>query len=294
MQDVKISPINRKEEENMKRKTMSVLIALLCALCLALTGCGKDEEAPETNAAEIITASTPEEEITLGLTGWELDSTTWSSPNGATVHITATPASYSEGLTADFVVRLEGADVITVPCQWDGAAFTGSAELNAEDGYCYYVILSSGGHTCEVPVNIATEPVDETLVNMATALNTYCTLLVEDSEAADNKLTLTAGTARIQPPAIKNDGQAVTCTEAVLVLTFNGEEVGRKALTLPAADDTGAYEVPISGVSFEIPEMEDDNQLNLQLDVTLSNGFRLSDASGSWSYMDGQLLGIVG
>ena len=293
MQTVTMSPITRKEEEHMKRKTMLVLIALLCA-ALMLTGCGKDEETPETNAAEVVTASTPEEEVTLGLAAWELSSATWSSPNGATVSVTATPTAYTEGMTADFVVRLEGADVFTAPCQWDGAAFTGYAELNAEDGYCYYIVLAAEGHTYEVAVNTATEPVDETLVNMATALNTYCTLLVEESEAAEGKLTLTAGTARIQPPAIRNEGQAVTCTEAVLVLTFNGEELGRKTLDLPAADDTGAYEVPISGVSFDVPEMEDDNQLNLRLDVTLSNGYILSDAGSSWSYMDGQLLGIVG
>lgn len=278
----------------MKRKTISVLIALLCAFSLVLTGCGKSEQAPETNTAEIVTASTPGEEVTIGLSAWELDSATWSSPNGATVSITATPTSYSDGMTADFIVRLEGADVTTSPCQWDGSAFTGSAELNAEDGYCYYVRLTFNGHTYEVAVNTPTEPVDETLVNMSTALNTYCTLLVEESEAAEDKLTITAATVRIQPPAIKNGGQAVACTEAVLVLTFNGEEVGRKALDLPAADDSGVYEIPVSGIVFDIPELEDDNQLNLRLDVTLSNGHTLSDANGSWAYMDGALLGIVG
>lgn len=294
MQDVKISPIIPKEEEHMKRKTMLVLVAVLCALSLALTGCGKGQEDPETTAAPVIEATPSVEEVVLGLSGWEMDSTTWSSPNGATVHITATPSVYEEGMAADFVVRLEGSDVITVPCQYDGTAFTGSAELNAADGYCYYMILSAGEQKTEVAVNIPSEPVDETLVNLATALNTYCSLLVEESEAAENKLTLTAGTALIQPPAIKNDGQAVTCTEATLVLTFNGEEVGRKALKLPAANDNGAYEVAISDISFEIPEMEDDNQLNLRLDVTLSNGHMLSDSNGSWAYMDGQLLGIVG
>jgi hypothetical protein len=277
----------------MKRKTVSVLIALLCAFSLMLTGCGKSEQAPETTAAAAEAA--PPEEASLGLSGWELDSSTWSSPNGATVHITATPVSYAEGMSASFVVRLEGADVTTVPCQWDGSAFTASAELNAEDGYCYYMVLTGAdGQQAETPVNIATEPVDETLVNMATALSTYCTLLVEESEAAENKLTITAATVRIQPPTIKNGGQAVTCTDAVLVLTFNGEEVGRKALDLPAADDSGAYEFSVNGISFDIPELEDDNQLNLRLDVTLSNGHTLSDANGSWAYMDGQLLGIVG
>lgn len=278
----------------MKRKTILALIALIAAFAMVLTGCGKDEKPSETAAAPIVEVSTPNEELTLGLAGWELDSTTWSSPNGATVHITATPVSYTEGMTADFVVRLEGADVITVPCQWDGAAFTGSAELNAEDGYCYYVILSSDGHTYEVAVNTPTEPTDETLVNMATALNTYCNLLIEGSESDGSQLTITSGTVQIQPPQIRNDGKAVTCAEAALVLTFNGEEVGRKALDLPAADDTGAYEVPISGVAFDIPEMEDDNQLNLRLDVKLSNGYILTDANGTWSYIGGELLGIVG
>lgn len=275
----------------MKRKTAMLLLAVLCAFALVLTGCGKSGQAPEATVAATEAAA---EEVTLGLSGWELDSTTWSSPNGATVHITATPNTYTEGMTADFVVRLEGSDVSTTPCQWDGSAFTASAELNAEDGYCYYVLLSSGAQKAEVAVNIATEPTNEALVNMATALNTYCALLVENSESAEGKLTLTAGTVRIMPPAIRNDGQSITCSEAALVLTHNGEEVGRKALDLPAADDNGAYEFPIDSISFDIPQMDDDNQLNLRLDVTLSNGYKLSDASGSWSYIGGELLGIVG
>lgn len=276
----------------MKRKNILVLLAVLCAFSLVMTGCGKSEQAPETTAA---VEAAPVEEAALGLSGWELDSTTWSSPNGATVHITATPVSYTDGMSANFVVRLEGSDVTTVPCQWDGSAFTASAELNAEDGYCYYMILTGAdGQQSEVAVNIASEPVDETLVNMLTALNTHCSLLLEDSEAVEDKLTITSATVRIQPPTIKNDGQAITCTEAVLVLTFNGGEVGRQTLELPAADDSGAYEFTVTGLTFDIPEMEDDNQLSLRLDVTLSNGHTLSDASGSWAYIGGELLGIVG
>lgn len=275
----------------MKRKTILTLIALVAAFAMVLAGCGKSEEAPETTAASEIVQS---EEVTLGLTSWAMDSATWSSPNGATVQITATPASYTDGMTANFVVRLEGADVITVPCQWDGSVFTGSAELNAEDGYCYYLVLAANGQTYEVSVNTPTEPTDESLVNMKTALNTYCNLLIESSESADGKLTITAGTAQIQPPQIKNNGEAVTCAEAALVLTFNGEEVGRHAMDLPAAGENGAYELSIAGVSFDIPKMEDDNQLFLRLDVKLSNGYILTDANGTWSYIGGELLGIVG
>ena len=277
----------------MKNKTILVLLAILCAVSLVMTGCGKSQQAPEATAAAAETAAS--DETVLGLSCWALDSTTWSSPNGATVHIYATPESYAEGMSAAFVVRLEGSDVTSVPCQWNGSDFVASAELNAEDGYCYYVVLTGAdGKQAEIAVNIPSEPVDETLVNLATALNTYCTLLVEGSETAGNKLTVTTATVRIQPPAIKNDGEPVTCTEAVLVLTFNGEEVGRKVLDLPAANDSGAYEFPVSDISFDIPELEDDNQLNLRLDVALSNGHTLSDVSSSWAYIGGELLGIVG
>nr|MBQ8244803.1 hypothetical protein [Oscillospiraceae bacterium] len=275
----------------MKRKNFLAAIALIALFALMLTACGaKDEKNP---AAATQDAAQPA--ASLGLSDFSLSSSTWSSPNGATVTLTAIPSNYADGQSAIFSVRLEGTDVENVPCQWDGKAYTASAELNAADGYCYYVILTDAdGAQTEVTLNTPNSITNEALINMETALNSYCHLLVESSESADGKLTITAGTAQIQPPRITNDGQDIVCTEAALVLSFNGEEVARTALLLPEASQTGLYELNIAGSKFDIPAMEDDQQLSLRLDVTLSNGQTLTDSNGTWTCIGGELLSAVG
>lgn len=275
----------------MKRKPILVLIALLTVFALAFTACGSDDaKTTEPNQGNI-----EDTDQTLGLASWSLDATTWSSPNGATVNLTAIPVSYSNGQSAAFVVRLEGEEVENAACDWDGSRYTAFAELNAADGYCYYVILTAAdGTQAEVPVNTPTAPIDESLINMESSLNSYCDLTVETSGYDGNKLTITKGQAQVQPPQITNAGQTITCSEAVLVLSFNGEEVATEKLTMPEADATGRYVLDISGTAFTVPAMEDDQQLSLRLDAVLSNGQLLTAPGGTWFYNGGDLLSAVG
>lgn len=272
----------------MKRKTILVLAALIAAFALMLAGCGAKEAANTTEAPDVPGNA-------LGLASWEMSATTWSSPNGATVHISAVPTSYSKDQYAVFTVRLEGDDVQNVPCEWDGTRYTASADLNAADGYCYYMILTTtDGQQEETAVNTPSAPVNEALVNMESALTSYCQLLVESSDTDSQKLVITGGTAQIQPPRITNDGQSITCTEAVLILNCDGQEVDRKTLTLAEPGAGGIYTLSIADIRFDIPVMEDDQQLSLRLDATLSNGQILTDANGTWSYIGGELVSAVG
>jgi hypothetical protein len=272
----------------MKRRTLLILVALMAAFALMLTGCGSKEPA-ETTAPQAVA------DDTLGLASWEMSATTWSSPNGATVHVSAIPSSHADGQYAVFTVRLEGDDIQNIPCDWDGTRYTASADLNAADGYCYYVTLTTvAGEQAEIAVNTPAAPVDETLTNMESALNSYCHLLVESSDADDKKLTIIAGIAQIQPPQIANNGEAVVCSEAALVLSHNGQEVDRKILTLSAPEVGGVYTVNIADIRFDIPAMEDDQELTLRLDVVLSNGQTLTDTNGTWFFNDGQLVSAVG
>lgn len=272
----------------MNRKTILVLAALIAAFALVLTGCGSKDAAETTGAPAASDAS-------LGLASWEMSATTWSSPNGATVHVSAVPNSHSDNQYAVFTVRLEGDDVENIPCDWDGTSYTASADLNAADGYCYYVILTTtDGEQAEIAVNTPAAPTDETLINMETALNSFCHLLVESSDSDTEKLTITGGLVQIQPPQIANDGETITCSEAVLVLSYNGEEADRKVLTLPEPGTGGIYTINIADIRFDIPAMEEDQQLSLRLDVTLSNGQVLTDANGTWSYIGGDLVSAVG
>lgn len=273
------------------KKMMLVLLVLV--LLTAMVGCGS-KQAEETTAAPV-PADTLAPDQSLELTSWTLTPVTWSSPNGATVNLTATPNGYAEGQSAAFIVRLEGEDVENVPCQWNGSAYTASAELNAADGYCYYVLLTAAdGSKTEVAVNTPTAMVDEALINMATALQSYCSITVTASQQEGDTLTITEGTVSIQLPLITNEGETILCDEALLVLTADGSQIGTAQLAVSEAPDAGVYTLSAAGVSFQVPQLEDDHRAELRLEVTLSNGQILSAAGGSWISNDGSLMLVAG
>lgn len=278
-------------------KRMSIL-AVILVLALALCACGTAKvpevaaTAPATTASAVTEAPAP---LVLALSDWSMRATTWSSPNGATIHISATPESYADGLIAAFEVRLNGEDVAVVPCEWDGTVFTASADLNAADGYSYYVVLTAAdGTTEEIAVNTASQPTAEAFVNMETALASYCSVTVEQSTFEGSKLALASGKAQIQAPTITNDNEVITCAKSELVLMFNGEPLATKALTLNETETAGLFEAPLQNITFDVPEMEDDQQLDLYLNVTLSNGQVLSAFGGNWFYNNEGLLPVVG
>ena len=276
-------------------KRMSILVLVL-ALALTLCACGS-EKAPETTVpATTVPAETKAPApVVLALSDWSMSATTWSSPNGATIHISATPESYAEGLIAAFEVRLNGEDIAVIPCEWDGTVFTASADLTAADGYSYYVVLTAAdGSTEEIAVNTASQPTAEAFVNMETALASYCSITVEESTFEGGKLTLVNGKVQVQAPTITNDNEVITCAKAELVLLFNGETLDTKALTLTETETAGLFEVQLQNITFDVPEMEDDQQLDLHLNVTLSNDQVLSTFGGNWFYNDQGLLPVVG
>lgn len=266
-----------------KKRVFAMMLVL--SLLAVLAGCGASG-AEETQAAS----------GELGLKSWVMNATLWSSPNGATVNISATPNGYAEGQTADFIVRLEGEQVERAACQWNGSAYTASADLNAADGYCYYVELTGAdGAVVEVPVNTPNVLVDESLINMASSLESYCSLVVESADTTGGKVTVTAGSAHIQLPRLTLEEGTVSAADMALVMYYNGEAVASRALTTTEATADGLVKLNIVGVSFPVPEnMEDDQQLTIQLEATLSNGQTLTALGGTWYYLDGNLVIAAG
>lgn len=277
-------------------KKMTIL-AMILVLAIALTACG-GEKAPETTAATVA-ATAPVETAPvaqpLSLTSWNMSASTWSSPNGATVHINATPNAYAEGQKADFVVRLESDDVTTIPCQWDGTNYTASADLNAANGYCYYVVLTAAdGTVTECAVNTPAAPVNEALINMEAALASYCSVTIEESEIADNKLNLANCKVQVQAPTITNEGETISCKKAYLILSFNEEELAKVEVNLEETATAGLFEAAVSGITFDIPALENDQKVVLSVNAALSNGQALSAFGGEWVYNEEGLLPVVG
>lgn len=281
----------------MNKKRLCAVAALI--LALTLCACGKpaqttapSEEKPtaQTSASEEAAART------LSLTQASLSVTTWSSPNGATVNLTAVPSEHNKDDSAKFVVRLNGANIASVDCQWKDGAYVASADLNGADGYGYYVTISGkDGSFAELPVNTPENPTDEALVNLASSLMPYCSLTLDNAELEGDDLTILSGYALVQAPQITDDGETVACAQANLVLTLDGEEIGSMALIMAPGESDRSYDASITDMSFAIPaDIGEGQQLVLRLDAVLTNGQTLTAQGGSWTVENGSIANAVG
>ena len=281
----------------MNKKVLSALLA--AAVVLSLCACGKKAETPASTESETPAPTTASQENAgreLSLTEVSFSVTTWSSPNGATVNLTAVPSDYAKGDSAQFVVRLDADTVASVPCEWKDNAYVASAELNGADGYGYYVIITGkDGSIAEIPVNTPEEPVDEALVNLASYLQSYCTLTLNDAALEGDNLTILSGYALVQAPRITENSDNVACAQASLVLTLDGQEIASVPLTMAPGETDRSYDSTITDMSFTIPgDLSDGQQLMLRLDAVLTNGQTLTAQGGSWTAQNGVVANAVG
>ena len=281
----------------MNKKVLRALLA--AAVVLSLCACGKKAETPASTESETPAPTTASQENAgreLSLTEVSFSVTTWSSPNGATVNLTAVPNEHAKGDSAEFVVRLDADTVASVPCEWKDNAYVASAELNGADGYGYYVIITGkDGSIAEIPVNTPEEPVDEALVNLASYLQSYCTLTLNDAALEGDNLTILSGYALVQAPRITENSDNVACAQASLVLTLDGQEIASVPLTMAPGETDRSYDSTITDMSFTIPgDLSDGQQLMLRLDAVLTNGQTLTAQGGSWTAQNGVVANAVG
>ena len=289
----------------MSNKKKSALIARVLALCLAasaLTGCSnKPAQSQVTTAPTEITQATQPTQPPVGslahveaegsLQAWELSAQVWSSSNGATVTLTAQPRAYEKGQGASLVVRLEGKEVENVSCNWDGNYFTASVDLEAADGYEYECVFFPAQGVGE---HYTLSDAYDSLVYMKRSLDAYCNLYISDFKDADGKFTVTAGWASVQLPQLTTAGTTIGFQKAQLVFTLNGETIETQDIDLPKGEGEGSYESSLSNISFTMPQMDDDYQLDLSLVVTLTNGEELTANGGSWFYNNNELKMAAG
>lgn len=289
----------------MSNKKKSALIARVLALCLAayaLTGCSNKPAQPQVTTAptETTQATQPTQapagslahvESEGSLQAWELSAQVWSSSNGATVTLTAQPRAYEKGQGASLVVRLEGKEVENVSCNWDGNYFTASVDLEAADGYEYECVFFPAQGVGE---HYTLSDAYDSLVYMKRSLDAYCNLYISDFKDADGKFTVTAGWASVQLPQLTTAGTTIGFQKAQLVFTLNGETIETQDIDLPKGEGEGSYESSLSNISFTMPQMDDDYQLDLTLVVTLTNGEELTADGGSWFYNNNELKMAAG
>lgn len=270
-------------------KRMICVVTVLILLAMVFSGCRLNSRPEPEQSTPVSVGAIPE------LTSASLSSSTWSSPNGATVSLTAIPSAYVEGQSATFVVRLNDADVVSRPCDWDGTSFTAAVDLNAANGYCYYVQLRNpDGGSNEITVNSPSSVTNEPLINLEDALNAYCSASVIDYTFSGDTLTLTSGSVEVQAPRIINGGQEIRCQDAQLVLKRYDQELGRATVSLTAGAAQGQWTGSLMDIPFTLPALKDDQQLDLTAEVVLTNGQILTTHIATWFYMGGEVVSSVG
>jgi len=286
-----------------KMMTKLLLIVMIAALMLTCTACRDDEKnrLEEENAAlqaqlDELNAQMESIEVSNseGLKDWHMSASVWEGASGATVSMSAVPGAYHEGQSALFSVRLNGFEVASVTCAWNGTSYTADAELEASDGYSYYITLIGADGTKEqIALNTPENTVDDTLVNLQSSMVAYGNVIVDRWEGDENTLTLNAGFIQVQLPRISNGGKA-DLQKAALVFQLNGSEIQRRALDLPAGEGEGSYELAFENISFDMPEMESDYQLDLWLEITLTDSQVITSSGGSWYHSADGLMMVVG
>ena len=296
-------------KKNLLTKLMAVL--MIAVLLVSITACGNKEDEvtadqlaqlQQENAALQAQVNELTNQLAMlkqkaSLETWTMDVIPWAGNTGANVTISAIPKAHVDGQSATISVQLNGLEAESVPCAWDGTAYTATVELNAADGYSYYCILTSlDGSQEQIALNTPENPTEESLIYLASYLNAYANMIVDgDGWKADKKkLTISSGYIQVQMPQLTMGTDAVTVDKAELVLKLSGEEVERQSITLPKGEGEGSYELAITDVSFSMPKMDDDHQLDLWLEVVLSDGQTLSTCGGSWYYSNGDLVLAVG
>ena len=81
---------------------------------------------------------------------------------------------------------------------------------------------------------------------------------------------------------------------AELVLMMDGGEMYQQDITLQEGEGEGGYETVLKNISLPLPELTEENQLDLVVEITFSDGQSLRSPSAGWYVENGQLLLVAG
>lgn len=292
-----------------KKNGLAVTLALVCALgalavsALCVTSIPEDQShliddlyaknAQLQDRVEQLEGELEQLMTAVSLQSWTLDVDPWPDSTGADVTLSAVPSAYQSGFQAELAVLLEGEQVASQKCQWDGMAFTATVSLNAADGYSYYCYLTTSAGSQKLLLTGPESAEPGTAVYLVTGLSAYCNLVVNNWNEKDGGLILTDAYAQAQLPQISADGPVEIATSEI-VLRLNGERSSRIPIQLVPSEVEGSLELTITELEIPMPELREGDVLELFLEVILTDGRHLNAFGITWRLEDGNLSSAVG
>lgn len=122
----------------------------------------------------------------------------------------------------------------------------------------------------------------------ADSAGAYCNLFINGWSCEDGLLVLTSALFHVQIPS------QVSVESAQLVLCHNGTEIARADITLESGEAQGSYQITLTDTWFVLPQLEEDDVLDLHPEVVLSNGTQLLGGTSSWFATAEGLNNVVG
>ena len=226
------------------------------------------------------------------LSSWDLQADPWPNSTGADVTFTAVPTEYVPGMGATLLVMLGERQAASIPCVWDGTRFTGTASLDAADGYSYFCLLSGPSGMQQLNLMNPDSEKAEIPVYLHAALSSYCNLVINDWAEQHGALVLNSAYAQVQLPQI--EAEELTITDQELVLRLNGQIHAKVPTLLTPSEVSGSYEMLISDLHLPMPTLKRGDILELSLEVSLSDGRHLQGFGISWCLENGKLSSAVG
>ncbi len=119
----------------------------------------------------------------------------------------------------------------------------------------------------------------------------YCNLMVHAWDADLHELLLTSSSAQVILP---QSSSLDVIGSAHLVLRKGIEELERHSVALAASESAGVFEATVENVRFSLPELGENEQVDVWLEIVLSDGTVLLSPSCGWYRYGEELLMVAG
>lgn len=132
----------------------------------------------------------------------------------------------------------------------------------------------------------------EVIVSDGVASDAFCNLIVDTYSADEETLIINDLYLQVQLPQSAVSSTSVRRSELILVLADN--ILYQQEVSLLPGESEGGFELALSNLKLPLPEMTAEDQLDLMLEVALSDGQMLQPASVSWFMSGDQLYLLAG
>lgn len=217
----------------------------------------------------------------------------------AMITLTAIPGFWQSDYDAALSVRLDGQQVVSQACSWDGNALTARLMLPLENGYEYWLTAKYADGTQE-----QVELPNSTVQNLKSSFTIGCKVVhgVAGYDEKDSSLYLAKYEIHLERPNATSGYDMDWATAELILYHIRGSsrqvadtdtifdpEQFKDEQEQEAVQEIHSFTSFPNG-PFLLPELQEGDGLELWVRAEMSNGISLMEMVDSWAWLDGELI----